>query len=178
MVRPLLVRKVSPALVIAFVVLLFSCAGWSLERDGEAGSKPRSKAKNIIFMVTDGMGLADVTAARIFKNGPDGERLHLETLTHTGLQRTHSADNSVTDSAAAASAWASGEEFRNGEISCHDDNQDGKCEQALGPPWGGFLRPPALQAETHFCSVVFPAVWVLWSRRGWNAKNALEDVSS
>ena len=104
-----------------------------MERDGRAGGKSRSKAKNIIFMVTDGMGLADVTAARIFKNGPDGESLHLETLTHFGLQRTHSADNSVTDSAAAASAWANGEKFRNGEISCHDDNQDGKCEPAPGP---------------------------------------------
>lgn len=133
MVRPLPVRKVSLALALAFVALLFSCPGWSLERNGKASGKPRSKAKNIIFMVTDGMGLADVTAARIFKNGPDGERLHLETLTHIGLQRTHSADNFVTDSAAAASAWANGEKFRNGEISCHDDNQDGKCEPAPGP---------------------------------------------
>ena len=129
--RPLLVREVS--LAVAFVALLFSSPGCSLERYGKAAGKQRSKAKNIIFMVTDGMGLADVTAARIFKNGSDGVRLHLETLSHTGLQRTHSADNYVTDSAAAASAWANGEKFRNGEISCHDDNRDGKCEPAPGP---------------------------------------------
>jgi alkaline phosphatase len=91
------------------------------------------KAKNIIFMVADGMGLAHVTAARIFKNGPDGKSLHLETLPNIGYQRTHSASDSLTDSAAAASAWANGEKFRNGEISCHDDDQDGRCEPAPGP---------------------------------------------
>lgn len=76
-------------------------------------------AKNIIFMVPDGMGLSNVTAARIKKYGPDGNRLYLERLKQIGYQRTHSADSIVTDSAAAASAWAAGEKFENGEISQH-----------------------------------------------------------
>lgn len=79
----------------------------------------RNKAKNIILMVPDGMGLSYVTAARIFKGGPDGEPLSFEKLPVIGYQRTHSADSTVTDSAAAASAWAAGEKFLNGEISCH-----------------------------------------------------------
>ncbi|MGV1098370.1 alkaline phosphatase [Thiovibrio sp. JS02] len=79
----------------------------------------KRKAKNIIFMVPDGMGLADVTAARIAINGPNGHGLHFESLPVIGYQRTHSADSTVTDSAAAASAWAAGEKFNNGEISCH-----------------------------------------------------------
>lgn len=70
-------------------------------------------------MVPDGMGLAEVTAARIFRFGSAGPSLALETLPVIGLQRTHSADSTVTDSAAAASAWAMGEKFTNGEISCH-----------------------------------------------------------
>ena len=86
------------------------------------------KAKNIIFMVPDGMGIADVTSARIFKNGPDGDPLELETLPKIGYQRTHSRNSTVTDSAAAASAWASGEKFNNGEISCLDDDKDGICD--------------------------------------------------
>lgn len=77
------------------------------------------KAKNIIFMVPDGMGLSNTTAARIFANGPDGARLDFETLENIGYQSTHSANATVTDSAAAASAWAMGEKFDNGEISCH-----------------------------------------------------------
>lgn len=82
------------------------------------GSK---KAKNIIFMVPDGQGLSNVTAARIFKNGPNGDPLYQETLDTIGYQRTHSANSTVTDSAAAASAWAVGEKYINGEISCHGE---------------------------------------------------------
>ena len=82
------------------------------------------KAKNIIFMVPDGQGLSNVTAARIFKNGPDGDPLFQETLDTIGYQRTHSANSTVTDSAAAASAWAVGEKFVNGEISCHGGEND------------------------------------------------------
>ena len=83
--------------------------------------------KNIIFMVPDGMGLSNTTAARIFKNGPNGKRLNFETLDNIGYQSTHSANSTVTDSAAAASAWAVGEKFLNGEISCHG-NPDGTCK--------------------------------------------------
>ncbi len=80
------------------------------------------------------MGLSNVTAARIYKNGPDGDPLHFETLPYIGYQRTHSKNSLVTDSAAAASAWASGEKFNNGEISCHDENHDGQCDQNLRNP--------------------------------------------
>lgn len=84
------------------------------------------KAKNIIFMVPDGQGLSDVTAARIFKNGLSGDPLYQETLKNIGYQRTYSANSTITDSAAAASAWAMGKKFNNGEISCHG-GENGKC---------------------------------------------------
>lgn len=77
----------------------------------------------IPFMVPDGMGLADVTAARIFKNGIDGAPLHFETLDHIGYQRTYSSNSTITDSAPAASAWACGEKFNNGEICFHADGR-------------------------------------------------------
>lgn len=133
MIEETLFRKrqaVLIVLVIASLLFLSSCY-----HNGyyQVEAEPRPKAENIIFMVPDGMGLSNVTAARIFKSGPDGANLYFETLPTIGYQRTHSGDSSVTDSAAAASAWASGEKFRNGEISCHDDNQDGKCELTVGP---------------------------------------------
>jgi len=86
-------------------------------------------AKNIIFMVPDGQGLSNVTAARIFKNGPNGAPLHQETLEHIGYQRTHSANSTVTDSAAAATAWAIGLKANNGEISCAR-TESGDCTGA------------------------------------------------
>lgn len=85
-------------------------------------------AKNIIFFVPDGMGMAYVTAARAFKNGPNGDPLYLEQFPVIGYQRTHSKNSLVTDSAAAAAAWASGAKYNNGEISCHDDDFDGVCD--------------------------------------------------
>jgi alkaline phosphatase len=89
---------------------------------------PRAVPKTIIFMVPDGLGLTAVTAARIFAGGPDGGPLAFETLAHIGYQRTHSADALVTDSAAAASAWAMGAKFNNGAISCHDADGDRRCD--------------------------------------------------
>jgi alkaline phosphatase len=79
--------------------------------------------KHVILMVADGMGLADVTAARIKKNGISGPSLRFETLEEIGYQRTYSERNTVTDSAAAASAWACGEKFVNDEICAHGDGR-------------------------------------------------------
>ena len=126
-------RKRVFLLFLLFLSLWLIFASFTPKKQYRGKKEPVPKAKNIIFMVADGMGLAHVAAARIFKNGPDGESLHLETLPTIGYQRTHSASDSLTDSAAAASAWASGEKFRNGEISCHDDDQNGRCEPAPGP---------------------------------------------
>lgn len=67
--------------------------------------------KNIIVMVPDGTGFASVTAARHAK----GEPLALEKVIY-GTIETRSADNSVTDSAAAATAMACGERTYNGAI--------------------------------------------------------------
>jgi alkaline phosphatase len=108
-----------PVLLVA-MSLVFAQAG----PNGNKMPVNKNFAKNIIFMVPDGMGLADVTAARIFKNGPDGAPLAFETLPIIGYQRTHSENSTVTDSAAAASAWACGEKFLNGEICLHDRNGD------------------------------------------------------
>lgn len=73
-------------------------------------------------MVPDGMSLSNVTAARIYKNGLDGNPLHLETLPVIGYQRTYSKNSTIADSASAASAWACGEKFNNGEICKHGEN--------------------------------------------------------
>ena len=118
-------RKRVSLLFLLFLSLWLIFSSFTPKKQYRGKKEPVPKAKNIIFMVADGMGLAHVVAARIFKSGPDGESLHLETLPTIGYQRTQSASDSLTDSAAAASAWASGEKFRNGEISCRDDDQNG-----------------------------------------------------
>jgi len=78
----------------------------------------QQEAHNIILMVADGMGLADVTAARIHQGGQNPPPLSFEKLPVIGYQRTSSANSVVTDSAAAASAFATGLKHLNGQISC------------------------------------------------------------
>ena len=108
-------------LTIGCTLVCSSAIAKNHKKNGSPGT-----ARNIIFMVPDGQGLSNLTAARIFKNGPNGAPLAQETLDNIGYQRTHSANATVTDSAAAASAWAMGEKFVNGEISCHADEY-GNC---------------------------------------------------
>jgi alkaline phosphatase len=61
--------------------------------------------KNVILVIGDGMGPAHVTAARWLL----GDKLQLLRMPQTALMATHCADEAVTDSAAAASAFATGE---------------------------------------------------------------------
>lgn len=75
-----------------------------------------SKAKNVIFMIGDGMGLSQITAARIRTRGADG-RLYMDRMPIAGLVTTHSANRLVTDSAAAGTALATGHKTLNGMIS-------------------------------------------------------------
>ena len=94
-------------------------AGASLPANAQSVNRP--EVKNIIMMVPDGMGLANVTATRLRLNGPNGAPLHFETLEHIGYQRTYSKTNTITDSAAAASAFTCGEKFVNNEVCFHAD---------------------------------------------------------
>lgn len=120
------------------------------------------KAKNIIFMVPDGQGLSNVTAARIFKNGPDGPPLYQETLANIGYQRTHSANATVTDSAAAASAWAIGEKVVNNAISCQDADGDYACDEPVTPTILELAKAKGMATGLVATSTIThatPAVW-------------------
>ncbi|MFW9955794.1 MAG: alkaline phosphatase [Candidatus Thorarchaeota archaeon] len=71
---------------------------------------------SIILMIGDGMGPMQVELARLVEFGPSGNL----TMQQSGLflsVETYSADSSVTDSAAAATAMATGEKTNNGMLS-------------------------------------------------------------
>ena len=97
--------------------LLLAC----VSLPASAQSMNNHEVKHIIMMVPDGMGLADVTATRLRLKGPGGGPLYLETLEHIGYQSTYSKTNTITDSSAAASAFACGEKFVNNEVCFHAD---------------------------------------------------------
>ncbi len=73
-------------------------------------------AKNAVLFIGDGMGIAQVTAARIFEGNARDGKLTLDTMEYTALVRTHAADRLVTDSAAAGTALASGVKTNNSVV--------------------------------------------------------------
>ena len=68
--------------------------------------------KNIILLIGDGMGVAQVFAG-ITANGG---MLNLNHMKHIGFSQTQSADNYITDSAAGGTAIATGQRVNNGVI--------------------------------------------------------------
>jgi alkaline phosphatase len=84
------------------------------------------RARNVVLMIGDGMGVSTVTAARIFDGQyPDdgskprtGEEnvLSFEALPHLALVKTYNTDAQVSDSAGTASAMNTGIKTRIGSI--------------------------------------------------------------
>ena len=97
------------------IVLLAACGlVFALEPAG-------STVRNVILCIGDGMGLAQVSAARIRVLGALG-RLTMESMPITAVVTTCSADKLITDSGAAATALATGYKTRNGMIAVAPDN--------------------------------------------------------
>lgn len=65
--------------------------------------------QNVILMIGDGNGLAQISSA-MFSNGNE---LNLTQLKNMGLIKTQAADDFTTDSAAGATAYATGEKTNN-----------------------------------------------------------------
>jgi alkaline phosphatase len=78
----------------------------------------RPVARNVILLIGDGMGQAHRYAAQLLAAGRNG-RLAMDRLPYVGQMETTSADDSsfVTDSAAAATAIATGVKTLNGSVS-------------------------------------------------------------
>ncbi|MFI0942749.1 alkaline phosphatase [Streptomyces sp. NPDC021020] len=87
-----------------------------------AQAKAKATAKNVIFINGDGMAAAHREAARLNLAGLDGQ-LAMDKLAASGQLTTspHDPKAVITDSAAAATAWATGEKTYNGAISVDVD---------------------------------------------------------
>src|SRR5690554_6050478 len=102
-------------------------------RDEQVLSFKNKKAKNIIFMVSDGMSagtlnLANMYAERILGKTGNWLQLYLDRKVSRGLMDMASASSIVTDSAAASSSWGGGFRVNNGSlnISPSGEEQDRK----------------------------------------------------
>ncbi len=71
-----------------------------------------AKPKNVILLIGDGMGLPQITGAMYMNDN----KTVFERFKNIGFHKSHSADNLVTDSAAGATAFASGIKTNNGSL--------------------------------------------------------------
>ena len=74
------------------------------------------KPKNVILLIGDGMGPNDIAITEKYAEVVNDFGLVLNKLTDNGYVSTKSADNEITDSAAAATALSTGQKTNNGLI--------------------------------------------------------------
>ena len=95
--------------------------------------KPLRRAKNIIFMVSDGMSsgtfnMADMMSKRQLGKQSAWLELNLSAGARRAMMETASADSLVTDSAAGGSAWGGGQRVFNGRL---NQDEKGVCHKPI-----------------------------------------------
>lgn len=98
--------------ILTSIFLLIGCGGDSSDTQSP---NTQNGIKNIILIIGDGMGSEHIKAARWKKVGIYGS-LHRDELLASGMIKTSSADNLITDSAAAATAMSTGVKTDNGIV--------------------------------------------------------------
>lgn len=97
-------------------VLLWGCTTSAPVVSGKI-KESSGQARNVILLIGDGMGLSQISAA-LFSNN---NQLAMSAFPVVGFQKTYSGDNLITDSAAAATAFACGVKTYNGAIGMNID---------------------------------------------------------
>ena len=133
-------RKSVIACTLLFLTLLFfgNCA------------RNDNYPKNIIIYIGDGMGVAHVTVGKIAL----GE-LNLERFAVTGLVTTHSENELITDSAAAATALATGHKTYNRAISVSADQKPLKTIFEFAEEMGKSTGVVVTSSVTHATTAAF-----------------------
>lgn len=114
-------KALLPGLLVMFCPLFLGTAYLAKQKEivpvttEYSGPRP----KNVILLIGDGMGLSQISAA-MYANG---KVLHLDQFPITGLIRTHSARQLITDSAAGATAFSCGCKTVNAYIGVDKDEK-------------------------------------------------------
>ncbi len=86
--------------------------------------------RNVILFIGDGMGPEQVRAAGMYQNGSAGT-LVMESFPYSSTMTTYSADSAITDSAAGATAMATGHKVDNGVLSMAIPGDSSELETLL-----------------------------------------------
>jgi alkaline phosphatase len=102
------------------------------------------RAKNVIFLIGDGMGIAHRTAARIMLHGVSKGKanapLAMDTFPVTGMVITHSLNSIVTDSAPGAHCYSTGNKGDNNQEGVFPDDTADKFDNPRIENIGEYLR--------------------------------------
>jgi alkaline phosphatase len=105
---------------VLFISLATACKTPSSSAEDSAmpvSYAAEQKPKNIILLIGDGMGVAQITAGLYSNNN----RLSLEKFPVIGFHKSYSSSDLITDSAAGATAFACGVKTYNGAIGLSAD---------------------------------------------------------
>jgi len=112
--------------VVATTGIIVLAVVFQKHSDTQNGGANPSGKRNLIFMVSDGMGPTSLSLTRSFmqfQNGlPFGEQLVIDKHL-IGQSRTRSSSSLITDSAAGATAFSCGQKSYNGAISVTPDHE-------------------------------------------------------
>jgi alkaline phosphatase len=125
--------RITAAAVCLGLLAITGCGGEAREAAAPA------HARNVILFIGDGMGVATVSAARIFDGQSKGMRgeeheLAFERFPNVALVKTYNTNQQVPDSAGTATAMLTGRKTRAGVINVGPDVLRRDCGAALANP--------------------------------------------
>jgi len=89
-------------------------------------SQQGRRAKNVVYLIGDGFGIAHRTAARIISQGVQlgkaNAKMAIDSMPYTALVQTHSLNSIVTDSAPGAHCYSTGNKANNNEEGVFPDD--------------------------------------------------------
>jgi len=107
-------------------------------------SQQGRRAKNVIFCIGDGMGIAHRTAARLMKHnasmGKANALLAMDTMSNTALVMTHSLNSIVTDSSPGAACYSTGNKANNNQHGVFPDDTTANFDNPRVEIIGEYLR--------------------------------------
>ncbi len=100
-------------LLIGFLSLgLLACQSNKEVYHTSALASPGAQPQNVIFLIGDGMGVSQISAAMYANNSA----LNMERFPVVGFHKTHAENDLITDSAAGATAFSCGIKTYNGAV--------------------------------------------------------------
>lgn len=111
--------------LLATSVITFSMISSASDNMSDETQQTTNAAKNVILLIGDGMAESQISAAAYLNGtGYGAEDLTMDQFKNVGYARTFSHDNTVTDSAAAATAFSSTHKTDNGVVGKAPKNKE------------------------------------------------------